>query len=339
MTSRVLKGACATAAVTAALGGAAQAAGPPPPTAANGAPVVQVASGLGTPTSFAFGGGVVFEGDGGNNQSGPPNGGVFVLRNGTATKLAGSPAFVAGLAWRHGTLYISGENFVSQTQIKSQLLAWSGWNGSTFTKHRVLYTAPKRFQGFNGIAFGPDGRLYAGVDVGFTNNNDHGRRSTSPFLYDILSFKANGKDLRVFARGIRQPWQMTFVGRNPNPFVSDLGQDSPPNLNPPDFVLRVRRGQDYGFPRCTWVKPSACRGFAKPFRFFAPHTDVMGLAIVGKRLYMSEFGKQQVVSMPLGGGPVKPLVTGFAAPIVGLGADAGYIYIGEVTGQIFRVKV
>ena len=86
MTSRVLKGACATVAVTAALGGAAQAAGPPPPTAANGAAVVQVAAGLGTPTAFAFGGGAVFEADGGNNQSGPPNGGVFVLRNGTATK-------------------------------------------------------------------------------------------------------------------------------------------------------------------------------------------------------------------------------------------------------------
>src|SRR5436305_15270654 len=114
MTSRVLKGACATVAVTAALGGAAQAAGPPPPTAANGAAVVQVAAGLGTPTAFAFGGGAVFEADGGNNQSGPPNGGVFVLRNGTATKLAGSPPFVAGLAWRPGALYISGEAFLRQ---------------------------------------------------------------------------------------------------------------------------------------------------------------------------------------------------------------------------------
>jgi hypothetical protein len=35
---------------------------------------------------------------------------------------------------------------------------------------------------------------------------------------------------------------------------------------------------------------------------------------------MSEFGKQQVVSIPLPGGAVKPLVTGFVAPIVGLAA-------------------
>jgi hypothetical protein len=58
-----------------------------------------VASALGTPTSFAFGGGSTFEGDAGNPQSTVPNGGVYVLKGGAATKLAGSPQYVAGLAW------------------------------------------------------------------------------------------------------------------------------------------------------------------------------------------------------------------------------------------------
>jgi glucose/arabinose dehydrogenase len=308
---------------------------PPPPTSANGNPVQLVTSGIPTPTSFAFSAGTMFVGDGGSSESGPPNGGVWAVTNGSATKLPG-PAFAAGVAWRKGTLYVSAGT-VTASATKWQLLAWSGWNGTSFTKQKVIWTAPKKLDGLNGIAFGPDRRLYVGVDLGLTDGNDHGLAST-PYVYDILSFKLNGKGLRVFATGIRQPWQFAFAPGSKSPFVSDLGQDSGAN-NPPDFLLKVKQGDDYGFPECNWTKKKACKSFAKPFKVFSPHTDVMGLAIIGKRLYMSEFGKQQVGSMPLHGGAVTPLLTGFAAPIVGLAAHGGWIYVGELTGQVFRVKV
>ena len=81
-----------------AVTGVASAAGgpPPPPKAANGSTVQQVAAGLHTPTSFAFGGGNVFEGDGGSENAPRAAGGVYLLKGGQATKLAGSPFFVAG---------------------------------------------------------------------------------------------------------------------------------------------------------------------------------------------------------------------------------------------------
>ena len=82
---------------------------PPPPVSTNGHKVQLVASGLKTPTSFAFGDGRVFEGDGGTPQgSAPPNGGVYVLKNGTAVKIPSALVFVAGLAWHNNKLYISG---------------------------------------------------------------------------------------------------------------------------------------------------------------------------------------------------------------------------------------
>jgi glucose/arabinose dehydrogenase len=344
MVSRVMKLASATAGVIAVAGGtAAVAAGPPPPpTATNGAPVQQVAAGLRTPTSFAFGAGNVFEGDGGNSQSGPPNGGVFLLKGGTATKITGSPQFVGGLAWHKGALYVSAGNMTGPKSAKWQLLKWSGWNGTTFTKQKAIYTAPKKTDGLNGVAFGPDGRLYVGVDLGLTGGNDHGPPKT-PYVYDILSIKPNGKGLRVFATGMRQPWQLAFPKGSGSPFVSDLGQDKGAK-NPPDFLLRVRKGENYGFPQCNWTPKSKCKGFAKPFRMFGPHEDIMGLAIIGSRIYMTSFtgpkGKGpggEVFSMPLKGGPLKPVVTGFVAPTVGLGANAGKLYIGELTGQVFSV--
>ena len=91
------------------------------------------------------------------------------------------------------------------------------------------------------------------------------------------------------AKGIRQPWQMAFPRGSSSPYVSDLGQDSGAT-NPPDFVLRIRPGQNYGLPKCNWTVSWKCNGFARPFQFFAPATDVMGEAIAGTRLYMTEFG-------------------------------------------------
>jgi glucose/arabinose dehydrogenase len=303
-----------------------------------------VAAGLHTPTSFAFGAGTLFEGDGGAQSSSgsPAGGGVYALKGGKGTLIPGSPQFVAGLAWHGGALYVSGGSITGPTSAKWQLLKWSGWNGTTFTTRKAIYTAPKKFQGFNGIAFGADGRLYVGVDVGLTNGNDHGPAKT-PYVYDILSIKPNGKGLKVFATGIRQPWQLAFPHGSSSLYVSDLGQDSGAK-NPPDFVLRVKQGDNYGFPSCNWIVASKCKGFTKPFQQFGPHTNIMGMTIIGKRLYMTSFlnttGKGpggEVVSMPLGGGPLKPVVKGFVAPTVGLGVHGGSLYVGELTGQVFRV--
>jgi glucose/arabinose dehydrogenase len=330
---------------TAALGVGATAAGaagpPPPPTAPGGQAVTQVAAGLKTPTAFAFGAGKLFEGDGGAETSKVPNGGVYLLGNGAGVKLAGSPQFVSGLAWHKGALYVAGGTITQKGPVW-QIQRWSGFNGTTFAKRTAVWTAPKGFDGTNGIAFAPNGKLLLGVDVGLTDGGDHGPAKT-PYVYDVLSMNAKGGGVKVFATGIRQPWQMAFARGSNDPFVSALGQDKGAK-NPPDFVLRVHQGDNYGFPKCNWTPGSPCTGYTKPFKQFAPHTDIMGMVIIGKRLYMTSFdgpgGKGpggEVLSMSLTGGDVKPLVTGFVAPTVGLGTDGHSLYIGEVTGQVFTV--
>ncbi len=319
---------------------------PPPPKSPSGKTVTQVAigGGLATPTSFAFGKGQVFEGDGGPEGNGPPKGGVFLLKGGTGVKLAGSPAFVSGLAWHQGALYVAGGTPTSKTAGTFTIQKWSGWNGTKFASQKAIYTAPKKFQGFNGIAFGPDGRLYVGADLGLLNGNDHGPATLSPYLYDILSMKADGTGLKVFASGIRQPWQMVFAPGSKNPLVSDLGVDKGAK-NPPDYVLSVKSGDNFGFPACNGTVAAKCKGFAKPFKVFSPHSDIMGMAIIGKTLYMTSFlgltpphKGGEVVSMPLKGGKVTPVLTGFVAPTVGLGANGNTLYVGELTGQVFSVQ-
>jgi glucose/arabinose dehydrogenase len=326
--------------LTAATAGAAGSGGPSTP---SGKPAQVVASNVFIPTSFAWGDGQMFWSDGTPSDAAPV-GGVYYLKDGVPTKIPGSPAESFGVAWHKGKLYVSGGTSIQ---------AWSGWNGTTFSKQKTIYTGPKGanncgskgskgscFPGFNGLAFGADGRLYVGVDVG---NNDHGP-ATAPYQYDVLSMTASGKKVKVFASGMRQPWQLAFAKGSSHPYVSDLGQDAGAK-NPPDFLLKLKQGQDYGFPKCNWTKASACRKFAKPFETFSPHTDAMGLGILSKRLFISEFGGK-VVSTPLSGGKQRTELSGFpkGSNIVGLGVHGGWVYVAQIAtgptslGTIYRFK-
>jgi glucose/arabinose dehydrogenase len=320
------------------------------PKAYGGAKVSAYATtGLTNVTSVAWVGKTMFAGSSGDSQS-LPNGGVFVVKDGKGTKISSKLLFVAGMELHGGALYLSG-GVLRATGPVWQIQAWRGWNGTTFTSQKVLYSAPKGFDGFNGLAFGPDGRLYVGVDLGLTDGNDHAPAGKTPYLYDILSMSAKGKDVKVFAKGIRQPWQMAFAAGSGAPFVSDLGQDSGAK-NPPDFLLRVKQGQNYGFPKCNWTPATkkACKKAAKPFETFSPHFDPMGLAIIGSRLYITSWmglhakGAGAVYETSIKGGKLAPVVTGLPFASDALAAHNGNLYVagasagGSGPGMIFRIK-
>ena len=258
MPLRAAKLAAVGAAATALVGAsAATAGGPPPPTSHNGNKPHLVASGLGTPTAFAFGGAAVFESDAGTQAADTPlsnspitrskrtaavPGGVYLLSHGTAKRLSGSPPVSFGIVWHNGTLYVSALN---------KLLAWSGWNGKKFTKQRVFYTAPKNFPGFNGLGFGANGRLYVGVDVGETN--DHAP-ATAPFQYDFVSFGTSGAS--------RRSWRKAFASRGRWHFRR--GRTRP--MSPTWARTRARRTRPISYSGSRPVRTTAFRGATGPRR-------------------------------------------------------------------------
>ena len=293
-------------------------------------------------TSMAWGDGAMFAGDSGSSET-KPNGGLYVVNAGRATKIASPLLYVAGLAFHDGALYISGGVLKGKAP-SFQIERYSGFDGTTFATQQTLYTAPASVTGgFNGIAFGPAGRLYVGLGLA----GDHAP-ATKPYGYQILSMTAAGKDVKVFASGMRQPWQMAYASGS-SLFVSDLGQDGPAaveKLNPPDFVLKVTAGQNYGFPACNWTKGSPCSTDAKPFEFFPAHTSIMGLAVVAKTLYMTSFaglggkGGGALYSTPLAGGKISPVVTGIPGATDALAAHDGALYVGgsgQKGGLIYEV--
>lgn len=308
---------------------AAAAQAPPPPTSTNGKPVTVVAHGVTTPTAFAFAGSTIFAGSGPSEQGNGPTG-LFTLANGQATRVPGTPAIVFGLAWHKSRLYVS---------TGPKIIAFSGWNGTRFAAHKTISAPRKPFAGFNGLAFGPDGRLYAGVS--FRDKFDH-KRDPSRFAQSVVRMSATGKHLATVARGLRQPFQLTFVGRGRNPFVTVLSQDK--GKIPKDAIVVARPGQDYGFPACRWGTPKTCKGFPTPRILLPKHASPMGIGAIGRTLYVSLFGglgngKPIVGTVPAAGGTVKPLLQGFVAPVIALGVHAGTIYVGDLTGTIYSVQV
>jgi glucose/arabinose dehydrogenase len=304
---------------------AAQAQGPPPPTTADGtaAQAVAPAGSIDSPVAFAFGAGKVFVASGGNEETGA-GGGIYVAGAGKASLVPNSPKIVFGLAWHKGTLYVSGDQ---------KLYAYSGWNGTRFAKRKLIFRGPKHFSGFGGLNF-HKGRIYAGVAI--SNFKYDSRKSPQPYAQSIVTLKPNGTDIRVVARGLREPWQMTFVKGIDDPFVSVLAQD---NLKVvPDYIIRARQGQNYGFPTCNWTKPKACKPFAKPYLLLDPHASPMGIGSIGKTIYVALFGKQAVDHFKVGGGKPKPFLSGYAAPVTGLGIHNGWVYSGDLTGAIYRAK-
>jgi glucose/arabinose dehydrogenase len=303
---------------------------PPPPKAVNGHAVTVVARGIPTPTTFAFGGGHLFVAAFGDEEHPKVRGGVFVVEDGQARKLPGSPTHVFGLAWHAPTATL----FVSSGP---QILAWTGWNGSRFTRSRAVVNAPKPFTGFNGIALGPAENLYAGVSLGDRKSDDYAR-GTTPWANDVVTVNAVTGEIAFHATGLRQPWQPVFVPGHRGPLISDLGQENLGKKRPIDRVVEILPGADYGFPACP-ASPERCARYTRPFAVFPAHSSPMGLAALNGTLYVALFlgtGKgPDVVAMPLGGGAYRPVLVGFPAPVVALGQHGGRIYAGDLTGTVY----
>jgi glucose/arabinose dehydrogenase len=310
------------------LAGGVDAAAAGTPVAASGAPVEIVATGVPVPTAFAWDGSTMFAGAGPSQPSFGP-GGLFVVANGTATKLPHSPQQVYGLAFHSGVLYVS---------TGPTIIAMSGWNGTRFAATKTIFAGPQAFHGFSGLAFGPDGRLYAGLlleEPKYDHTKDPYRLSQA-----VVSMAPSGRHLRVVARGLRQPFQLTFPKGSRYPYVSDLGQDLTATI-PRDQIVVAKPGQNYGFPTCTWMAGQPCSHFNKPLIFLPPHASPMGIGSLGKKLYVALYtgigNGSEVVTIPTKGGTPTPFVTGFDSPLIALSTHDGYVYFGDQSGTIYKV--
>ena len=58
----------------------------------------------------------------------------------------------------------------------------------------------------------------------------------------------------------------------------------------------------------------------------------------GRKMFVALFGSQKIISTDLKGTKQSDFVTGFVAPVLSTAVHKGFVYAGDFTGRIYRVK-
>ncbi len=289
------------------------------------------ATGLRHPTALAFGpdgllyatqdtGEVVVVGRGSSKPR--------VLARGFATPL--------GLTWVGSTLFVSAQGYVSRLAVRGRQVV---------SRRKIVTRLPFERHQQDTIALGPDGRLYLGSGSTCDVCTEKDRRSGA-----ILSFRQDGSDLRVVARGLRNPFGLVFDG--PTLYVSDNARDDLGENEPAETVVRFKQGADYGWPRCwaSWrlrKQQGSCRGVTPPIAYLEPHSSANTLALWAGTLIVAEWGQylserwgRKLVQVNVRTGRSSTFVDGFEHPL-GLAVEprAGALLAGDWgRGVIYRIR-
>jgi glucose/arabinose dehydrogenase len=273
------------------------------------------ATGLKRPTALAFGpGGLLYA-----TQEG---GEVVAVGRGTTKPrvLACGLRTPLGLAWSGTTLYVAAQGSVHRLVVR----------GKRVTSRRALVRGlPFGRHQQDTIAVGPDQRLYLGSGSTCDTCRERDRRSAA-----ILSFRPDGSDLRVVARGLRNPYGLAFQPGTRTLYASDNGRDDLGDGEPAETVVRVRPGATYGWPGCwaSWRERrlrGSCAGVTAPVAYLEPHSAASSIAFWRGALYVAEWGQylserwgRKVVRVDVRTGRSSTFADGFEHPL-GLAAEPG----------------
>jgi glucose/arabinose dehydrogenase len=280
------------------------------------------ASGLRRPTALAFGpGGLLYA----TQERGEI---VAVGRGSTAPRvLARGFRTPLGLTWVGQTLYVSAQGSVSRLVVRGKRVV---------SRKEIVRGLPFGRHQQDTIVLGSDGRLYVGSGSTCDVCTEKDRRSGA-----ILSFRPDGRDVRVVAKGLRNPFGLAFH-RDGRLFVSDNARDDLGDEEPAETVVVVKPGSDFGWPRC-WASwrlrklQGSCAGVTAPFAYLEPHSSANTLAFWRNALFVVEWGQylserwgRKLVRVDLGTRKATTFADGFDHPL-GLAVDprTGGLLVGD----------
>ncbi len=311
-----------------------------------------IAGGFFRPTSIALG----------------PDGAIYVSeRHGTVYRLAdgdGDGVFdervffadgfteITGLAFApQGPLYVSSRGRVSTVRD-------TDGDGVGDATHDVISGLPNGLHQNNGLVFGPDGKLY--ITNGSTCDECAQADDRSAA---ILQANPDGSELRVYARGLRNTYDVVFDAQG-RLWGTDNGSDAP--CATIDELNLIVDGGDYGWPygaACdefgSGIPPAADLGLHTAStgideyggsHFPAQYQGNLFLTLWGSQVFTPEFepallhiGIDETADGPQA--TVEPFGTGFVHPIDVLMDDDGTLLVldygsgevGTATGTLYRI--
>jgi len=301
--------------------------------------VQMFAHGLSQPTAMAYGPD--------NRIYVTQNGGTLVaIRRGTSkpTVLVRGLRIPLGLAWRGHDLFVSEQGRLERLTLHAGRL----------TNRRVIVKGlPFGEHQQDNVVVAPGGkRLYWGSGSTCDACKERDARSAT-----VLSLKPDGSDLRVVARGLRNPYGLAFQPGTGRLYASVNGQDelgTTGDPEPAEMAVVIRPGAFYGWPRC-WPNArmlrmsGSCGGVARPAAYLEPHSSADGIAFWRGDLYVAEWGQylshrfgRRVVRVQLRPNgtarKVSVFASGFAHPLALLPDRAGGLLVADWgRGIVYRI--
>jgi putative membrane-bound dehydrogenase-like protein len=129
----------------------------------------------------------------------------------------------------------------------------------------------------NGIAFGPDGKLYIADGAPRLRRIERrGPGAMEPFAGTVLVANPDGSELRVYARGFRNPFGLAFADDG-SLYATDNGEDSIPKPFHGDELNRIVENGHFGYPEVLGDPPAGSDTIAPLVNFPADSapTDVV----------------------------------------------------------------
>ncbi len=251
-------------------------------------------------------------------------------------KVVGGMVAPLGLAWVGNRLIVASLGRVT---------TFEGFDGARFRRRKVILPGPESGGENNNVILGADGRLVMGVSA----SCDHCVPATK-WSGAIVSFRPDGSDLRLVARGIRAPFGLAYRRDTKTLYASMNQRDDLGSKTPGDWLAVVERGQDWGFPACYGQQTKACAGKPKPVGVLDAHAAAGGVALLNGELggtyrssaLVAEWQFGVVKRVALGGGRdlTTTFLTGFAKPLPVLSTAGGAVLVGDWgRGIVYRISV
>lgn len=190
-----------------------------------------------------------------------------------------------GLAWNGNDLYVASHGIVSVIRDRDG-------DGRADERRDIVTGLPARLYPWhanNDLTFGSDGRLY--FAVGSTTD---AATETHPYAASILSVNPDGSDLRIFATGVRNPFDLAFNAEG-DLFATDNGPDGW-KIAPGDELNYIVEGGDYGFPRY-FEEPPIGSGTHGPVLIFPPHASADGITFYNGQQFPPEYRDNAFVAL------------------------------------------
>ena len=240
--------------------------------------------GLSSPTSIAVS-------DDGTVYVSQQDGAIAALKDedsdGTADSVGlYARGFVAplGVLHRDDTLYVSHRGEVTA-------LRDSDGNGQADEVETIVSDLPVGTHQNNGLALGPDGKMY--LTLGSTCN---ACRERSDLSATILQLNPDGADMRVYATGLRNVYDIAFHPEDGALFVADNGRDEL-QLHVPEELNLIVDGGNYGWPDCWGAGGgSNCEDTLPPIAEMEERSSANGLVFYTGPMFPEEYANDLFIA-------------------------------------------